>query len=356
MTEDLVGDTFRQQEHQVDGRHTELGQGVRRKLARRRAAKWWIAGGLTLATTLAGSAAGLTVSRDHQQTPPQARQPTTPPGTAAALWRVESSLGAQAEIPAGWGTNDFGCNMTAAPTVVRGQGSAHLCLTPEPPVKEVAIFGSGQLPQTPAGNATRVTINGVPAQRTSTTLDKGRYHGWIHVPSLDVYLVVRTLNQATTDHILDSFQISDPDHLGCPAVRPPVTPQQTPPGGGLVPPAANSVAVCRYAHTPKGRLEASATMATKEADSVVAALNQAPQGRNPDPPPDRCIETERPATDVVLLVTAGAKVTRVWIIFSYCTGRGMTNGVGQATVSDDLIHAVMRPLKVGYAVPNGPAK
>jgi len=354
MTEDQLRDVFRLQEHQVDGRQTELGPAVRRKVARRRAAKWWIAGGLTLATTLGGSAAGLVLSRDNPQVPPPGTTTTTT--TATAQWRVESSLGAEAEIPAGWGTNDFGCNMTAAPTVVRGQGSGRLCLTPEPPAKEVAIFGSGELPETPAGNATSVAVNGVPAKRSRTTLDKGRYHGWINVPSRGVYLVVRTLKQGTTDHILDSFRLSDPDHLGCRTVRPPVTAQEAPPGGGLVPPTVNSLVVCRYAHSQKGRLEASATIATKEADSLIAALNSAPEGRNPDPPPNRCLETEQPATDVMLLATAGAKVTRVWIIFGYCTGRGMTNGVRQATVSDDLIHAVMRPLKVGYAVPNGPGK
>jgi hypothetical protein len=34
----------------------------------------------------------------------------------------------------------------------------------------------------------------------------------------------------------------------------------------------------------------------------------------------------------------------------------MTDGVRQASVSDDLIHAVMRPLKIGYGIPNGPGK
>lgn len=139
-------------------------------------------------------------------------------------------------------------------------------------------------------------------------------------------------------------------------MRPPVTTQQAPLGGGLVPPVANALAICRYAHTLKGRLEAFATIGPKEADSVVAALNSAPQGRSPDPAPGRCIETEQPATDVLLLITTGANVTRVWLIFGYCTGRGMTNGAREATLSDDLIHAVMKPLNIGYAIPNGPGK
>src|SRR5688572_24208958 len=116
MTEDLVRDTFRQQEHQVDSWQTQLGPAVRRKVAHRRNAQRWIAGALSFAVTVGGSAAGLALSRDNRQTPP-------PPGnTTEAQWRVESSLGAQAEVPADWGTNDFGCGMTAAPTVVRGQG------------------------------------------------------------------------------------------------------------------------------------------------------------------------------------------------------------------------------------------
>jgi hypothetical protein len=349
MTEDLVRDTFRQQERQVDDWQTQLGPAVRRKVARRRTAKWWIAGALSFAVTLGGSAAGLVLSRGNQQAPP-------PGVTAAPQWRTESSLGAQAEVPIDWRTNDFGCNMSAAPTVVRGQGTARLCLTPEPAAKEVAIFGSGELPETPAAGSTSVTVDGVPAKRSSTILDKGRYHGWIHVPSLDVHLVVRTLRQATTDHILDSFQIADPDHLGCPAVRPPVTAQQTAPGGALVAPTADSLAICRYAPTPAGRLDASTALAANEAEPVMGLLNSAPQGRNPDPAPGQCIETEQPATDVMLLVTTGTTVTRVWIIFGYCTGRGMTNGVRQAAVSDDLIHAVMRPLKVGYGVPYGSTK
>ncbi len=101
MTEDLVRDTFRQQEHQVDGRQSELGAAVRRRIARRRAAKWWIAGALTLAITLGGSAAGLVLSRHDQQ--------AVPPGTGLEpQWRVESSLGVQAEIPIHWAINDFG--------------------------------------------------------------------------------------------------------------------------------------------------------------------------------------------------------------------------------------------------------
>jgi len=349
MTEDLVRDTFRQQEHQVDGRHSELGAAVRRKIARRRAAKWWIAGALTVAVTLGGGAAGLVLSRHDQQ--------ALPPGTTLEPgWRVESSLSVQAEIPIHWAINDFGCNMTAAPTVVRGQGATRLCLTPEPPAKELAIFGSGDLPETPAGNPTSVTVNGVPAKRSSTTLDKGRYHGWIHVPSLDVYLVVRTLKRATTNHILDSFRISGPDHLGCPAMRPPVTAPENPPTPGLVPPTANSLAICLYAHTAQGRLEASTTMPANDAKSLIAALNSAPEGRNLDPAQGQCIETDQPATDVLLLLATDTTVTRVWIIFSYCTGRGMTNGARQATVSDELIHTVMKPLKVGYSIPNGPGK
>jgi hypothetical protein len=44
----------------------------------------------------------------------------------------------------------------------------------------------------------------------------------------------------------------------------------------------------------------------------------------PARPPDRCLDIDQPATDVLLLVTAGAKVTRVWLVLGYCTGRGMT--------------------------------
>jgi hypothetical protein len=74
-------------------------------------------------------------------TPPGAASGAAPQPAVVADWRLESSLGVQIAVPAHWAINDYGCGMSDKPTVVRGQGVQHLCLTPEKPTKEVAEIG-----------------------------------------------------------------------------------------------------------------------------------------------------------------------------------------------------------------------
>jgi hypothetical protein len=355
MTEDLVREAFSSREHLVAGAREGLADAVRRRVTRRRRAGWLTAGGLTLATALGVTAAAMTVARPAAL-PPAA--PTATTGSTEPGWRWESSLGAEIEVPAHWAVNDFGCNMTDKPTVVRGYTVGRACLTPEPSTKEVAILQSGpDLDVELSGSAHAITVDGVPASRMETVTYHGRYLGWIAVPSRDVYLFVKTLDPGRTERILDSFRLVDPDRLGCPTHRPPVTPQAAVPGGAFVPPDASSIAACSYYGARDDRLQASVELANEDVAPLVGQLNAAPRHRNPDRTPDTCLETRTPAPDVVLFVRApSGQVTRVWATFSYCTGRGLDNGSAQAYLTDDVIHLVMRPLHTAYGFPGGPGK
>jgi len=331
VSEDLVRDVFASREHLVDGSQVGLADAVRQRVARRRRVGWVAAGGLTLVTALGVTAAALTVARPDGtaslQAPPAA-------ATNGPAWRWESSLGAEIEVPAHWAVNDYGCNMTDQPTVVRGLTGGRACLTPEPSTKELAILQSGPPESTP---------------------HDGRYAGWRASPSGDVYLIVRTLDRDRTQRILDSFRLVDPDRLGCPTHRPAVRPQQPDLGGGFVQPDAASIAVCSYYVSSDGRLQASAEVTGDDVGPIVAGMNAAPRHRNP--PTDACIETRTPAPDLVLLVRGPRdQLTRVWVTFSYCTGRGLDNGTGQAYLTDVVLHQLMRPLKTTYGWPGGPGK
>lgn len=353
MTEDFIKDTFRSREHLVEGAQAGLADAARSRVVRRRRASWVAAGGLTLAVLLGATVTVAATRPDGVAGPagPSAAPttPTTtqsPPGPAAAGWRLESSLGAQIEVPAGWATNDYGCNQTDKPSVVRGQGAVRDCFTPEPSTKELAILGHGAMPDFYPGAliaVDQITVDGVPAvRRPAYRYDDGRYLGWVTVESRDVHVIVRTLDEATATHILGSFRLVDPDHLGCPAVLPEVQPQ-----GPAAPGRPDAISVCDYISADR-RLKASAELTGDEAAALASHLAAAPAGRSPDLPPDQCGDRTPAKPDVVLLLREGGSVHRIWVTFTRCTGRGLTDGTAHWHLPDTLIHEIMRPLQVGY--------
>jgi hypothetical protein len=301
-------------------------------------------------TALGVTAATILVSRPIDVTGPPQTPATTAP--VAPGWRLESSLGAQIEVPAHWAVNDYGCNMTDKPSVVRGPGGGRTCLTPEPSTKELAILQGTPPDIDLSGPSQATTVDGAPITRAQPASYGGRYQGWIAAPTRRVYLVVRTLDAATAERILDSFRLVDPDHLGCSAWRPPVFAQPAPSGGAFVPQDPTSISVCSYLSRDP-RLQASVEVTGDAAVLLARDLNTASPGRNPDLPRDKCLETHIPEPDVVLLVRADGEVTLVWATFTYCTGRGLDNGSRQVTLNDATIHRFMQPLQSGYGFPGG---
>ncbi|MGK3987713.1 hypothetical protein WME99_32025 [Sorangium sp. So ce136] len=278
----------------------------------------------------------------------------TPPPAGAAGWRIESSLGVQIEVPAGWAVNDYGCNMSQGPTVVRAQGMQRLCLTAETPEKQVAIIG----PDAPddamkAPGLTRrgVSLGGVSAERTEGRGADGRHLGWLRIPSQRVLISVRAHDPEIARRILDSAQLVSVDHNGCPARRPPgKRPQATHPGARstMAPGSPSSISICYYG-TDADALLTSARLSGQEAAALAAALSSTAPGPNPDADPKECLlPPTPPPADAVLLVEDAAGRGAIHVAFSGCTGRGLDNGALRAHVNVPLIKLVMTPLGTGY--------
>lgn len=343
--EALVRDTFRSREHLVHAGHESLVEAVRRRTAHRRG-RAVVAAGLTALAVLlglSGTAVVMAVRDDSVQSGPIEPAESVP----ADGWRWESSRGAQILVPADWARNDYGCNMTAQPSVVRGNSAGRMCLTREPPAKEVAIIAGWpsespvEAPPEPDLPERGVTIDGTAAQRAEGMLPDGRYTGWVTVPSRQVRVVVRTLAAATMQRILDSLQLVNVDHVGCPTRRPSgVAPG--PPSESFVPADPTAVSICNY-YARGELLQSSTRLVGAEARALATTLNQAPPG--PNPPASECLQFEPPVPEAFLIM--GSQVLSV--TYSGCTGRGVDNGVRQVHVTQTLIHQVMRPLGGGYA-------
>lgn|GEM_PF-5396203 len=328
----------------------ELAPAVRRRVASgRRRATWLAVGGLT-AVVLFG--AGLLVpggaadrgGRDRPDPgPPAAAAPSRPAGA----WRLESSLGVQIEVPAHWAVNDYGCQMSAAASVVRGQGAARLCRTEEPSRKQVAIFDDHAPPAEVRLAERQVTVDGVPGTRAGGRWPDGREAGWVWLPSRRVSVVVRTLDRATAEHILDSIRLVDVDYAGCPSRQPPIP--SAPPGGRagtLLPDRPAEISICYYLGD-EVRLWSSTRLAGDSAAELAAAISAARPGGNPDLPGDKCARTSPEVPDLVLV----AGRTRIWVRFTSCTARGLTDGVRWAQISRPLVDLMMKPLHAGYGYP-----
>ncbi|WP_437498574.1 hypothetical protein [Sorangium sp. So ce1099] len=278
----------------------------------------------------------------------------TPPPAGAAGWRIESSLGVQIEVPAGWAVNDYGCNMSQGPTVVRAQGAQRTCLTRETPAKQVAIIGPDAPDDAMKGpGLTRrgVSLGGVSAERTEGRGADGRYLGWLRIPSQRVLVSVRAHDPEVARRILDSAQVVSVDHNGCPARRPPgKRPQATHPGArsAMAPGNPSSISICYYG-TAADALLTSARLSGQEAAALAAALSSAAPGPNPDADPKECLHPPAPPpADAVLLVEDAAGRGAVHVAFSGCTGRGLDNGALRAHVNVPLIKLVMTPLGTGF--------
>jgi len=368
--ETVLRETFRSREHLAVGGQEGLLEAARDLARRRRRRARVVGSALATAVVVGGVSLALAVPRHvapwQSGAPSQSGAPpptgAVPPTGAASVpavepqelprgWRWESSLGLQIAVPGAWATNDYGCHMTDRPSVVRGQGAVRDCFTPEPAAKRVAIIG--EAPDGPDGDGLpeQITIHGFSATRTLWRLPDGRYAGRIAVQQRDVYLDVRTSDEAELRAILASARVVETDHVGCRTGRDPVTPRAVP-ASALAPTEPAVVGVCYYGSTWAMRLEASAELRGAAARDLARAVNDAPPGRNPDAPASQCRDVDPAVPDVVLQFgDAAGRVSRVWVSFSSCTGRGLDNGARQARLSEALLAEIMAPLSVGYAFP-----
>jgi hypothetical protein len=253
----------------VRGRQGPVLPGVRARLDRRRAR---VRVGLSAAAVLAvlGAVGGVTTAlstSDSSDTPSAARGT---PVHVPAGWRMESSLGVEIAVPGDWIVNDWGCNQTPAPTVVRYQGAVTACLTPEPASKDIAVIDNQ--PDMSAGAAPR-SLDGQTVQRARSRLPDGRYAGWFWVESRSVAVTVRTHSEATTRTVLDSARLVDVDSRGY-TVAGPVEPHPAD-TATFVLADPTSVSGCSYAvrQGPDHRLKASVELTGASARRLAAAMN-----------------------------------------------------------------------------------
>ena len=97
-------------------------------------------------------------------------------------------------------------------------------------------------------------------------------------------------------------------------------------------------------------LLASSWLEGDAASRLVAKLNEAAPGANPDVPETQCLRTEEvPPVDVMLIAQdTPEKRAIVEVSFTGCTHRGLRNGRDTSRVSQDLLQAIMDPLQIGY--------
>src|SRR6266545_946414 len=246
--ETVVRDAFRSHEHLVAGGATGLLDAVRGRVQRRRRTFAVAASGLATLAVLAGAVWLATPHGSGGAAEPPLVSPAAPRRSSVPAppgWRLESSLGVELTVPAGWETNDFGCGMTAKPSVVRGRGAETQCLTPEPLSKELAVIEQPVGPPFLAVAGRPTSVDGVEASRADGRTGDGRYAGWILIESVHVRVEVRTRDAATTRTILGSVHLVDIDHVGCPTGRPRVA-RVADSGGGFVTREPAAISICYY--------------------------------------------------------------------------------------------------------------
>lgn len=360
----VLRETFREHEDAVDGLRDGLVPAARARARRRRT--WQAVAGAAAATAVVLGGIGLAAALPrlgHPVTPSDSSGPTLGPtagptggpppggGDLPHDWVWISSLGLEIGVPGGWAVNDYACNQTDRPSVVRALGAMRECLTPEPPNKQLAVIGNAPEREYPDDfRTTALTIDGVAATRTEGRLPDGRYAAQLAIPSRGIYLDVRTRDAAERDTILGTARLVEVDHVGCPVRRDGVT-ADDPETSTLVPADATLVRICYFGPVPDSRLQASAEI---EAAPLVAAVNAAAPGMNPDPSAATCADVGTWGPDALLLFVSpgdrpGGTTSRLWVTFSHCHARGLDTGRRQAHVSADILHMFMPVLHTGYA-------
>ena len=318
---------------------------VRPKPRRPRRAAWIGAGAATLAV-LGGAIFAAGALRGPA--PSALEERPLAPGGLWPGWKWQSSNGAEIQVPDAWPVVESLCGpSTPGRTVVSGMVMpAILCA--EQPGSDLAMFIENS-PSDEPGTAPRrdlvtraVTVHGVPAVRQEWRWEDGRYAGSLRVESRRVGVDVRTTDQATTAHILDSFRLVDVDHLGCATARP-SWPADLPPGGALaLPQHAARLVVCDYSGTE--RLRISQEVSGAAVDPLLDALRAAEPGANGAPPAARCMAEPLPV-DVVLQPAGSGPIG---VYFTGCLNRGITDGIHSARITTALLGKIMTGRSTAY--------
>ncbi|MFN8074650.1 MAG: hypothetical protein U0Q15_04405 [Kineosporiaceae bacterium] len=284
---------------------------------------------------------------------------------AAPGWRWITSRGLEVQVPVDWAVN---VRCPQGPAVFRAQGVMPMVKCAAPPegrapasaVLDVLTDESGRLPDPEAGGTwsawtpTRLA-DGTEALTATATQGDGRRVTALSVPARTTAITVTGADDAVTRHLIESVRvIRDRDVVGCEATSPgaplalrdAATTRPVPAPSGV-----DSASVCLY--EADGRLSASTRLDDRQIEELVGALRQAPAGVNP--PPDLSAVSCKAGADAsgvqVRFTTANGTTTALWIAYQLCVSRyGMSDGEGTSQVTENVLGAVLVPLRTGYSI------
>jgi hypothetical protein len=330
--EELVRRTFAAREEDVLIPYG-LAQTARRQ-AKRRRGRFAILG--SVVAFAAAITVGVAVNADRPVSPDEtvAHPAPTP---ADGDWQWMSSAGAELRVPASWVVDDgkcspdrfsFGVARRACDATVRGARPL------------VEINGS----EVPKQAGQSVTIDGQSAHRATMTLPGGRSQGIIRFDKLPITVSATLTDTVLLERILDSVTLSAIDHVGCQtrvpsAGRPAASTTAT---EQMIPPGATEIIACSYS---LWNIQASARLDQRQTAGLVAALNSAPAGPNPD---RKCLEGPAYPIAVIARYPDRPPVT-VHIRFWGCTGRGLDNGTRVSHATRKVLGEVLGGLRAGGA-------
>jgi hypothetical protein len=329
--EELVRRTFAAREEDVLIPHG-LAQTARRQ-AKRRRARFAILG--SVVAFAAAITVGVGVSADR---PVSADRTVAHPAPAPADvdWQWMSSAGAELRVPASWVVDDGNCSTDRFSFGVARRACDATVSGARPLVEINGI-------DVPKGGQA-VTIDGQSAHRGRRPLPGGRTQGFIRFDKLPITVTATLTDTAILERILDSLTLSDIDHVGC-QTRVPSTGRpaaSTTSTEQMIPPGATEIIACSYS---RSSIQASARLDQRQKAGLVAALNSAPAGANPD---RKCFEGPAYPITVIARYPDRPPVT-VHIRFWGCTGRGLDNGTRISHATRKVLGEVLGSLRAGAA-------
>jgi hypothetical protein len=283
------------------------------------------------------------------------------PVVVPAGWRLDSTLGVEVTVPAGWIDRDGGCP-SAEGNVMRGGGFGALaaqCASGSAAESKSSVARIvGLFPQMsymlqqvgvnlPPGHP--ATIAGLPAAAGEGRTPDGRFTGWVKIPARGVLLTVQTPDPAVGRRVLRSLHPVDIDFNGCPTRRTAVR-LAAPTSSRFVPSDTVTISACFYgdyqSDAATARLLASARLTGPAARSIAAAVNT--PGPLPAPAP-RCAMEEPQRPDLILLFHGrNGHTETITTTANDCTGLSLDNGQRTNKIPRSLAKQLLQPLHTHY--------
>ncbi|RKS75733.1 hypothetical protein CLV35_2210 [Motilibacter peucedani] len=234
-----------------------------------------------------------------------------------------------------------------------------------PPDSSVRAFQPGAKLSTVAA-----MLDGVPAQRRTSTLPNGQRHVELTVPGHDVALSATSSDDVLLEQILSSVHLVDVDSAGCATRLPTPAPWDVRRSGPAVDLAAegapSSMAVCAYEQdgidssldaTPSpeptqastATLSASSVLTGDALTQAVAAIDDAAPGPVPDLSARECLAGPDRAPLLLSAHYPSGGTMDVRIRYSTCTDRWTATPHGTSQVTMAQLAALLGPLHIGYA-------